>query len=41
MRKDWDFYFMDIAKQVATRASCDRKSVGTVIVREKTIIATG
>jgi dCMP deaminase len=41
MRKDWDLYFMDIAKQVATRASCNRKSVGTVIVREKTIIVTG
>src|SRR6476661_9305433 len=32
---------MDIAKQVATRATCDRKHVGAVLVREKTILSTG
>lgn len=41
MRKDIDTYFMDIAKQVATRATCDRKHVGAVIVRGKTILSTG
>lgn len=41
MRKDWDSYFMDIAKQVATRATCDRKHVGAVIVRDRNILATG
>jgi dCMP deaminase len=40
-RKDWDSYFMDIAKQVATRATCPRKNVGAVIVREKMILSTG
>lgn len=40
-RKSWDQYFLDIATQVATRATCDRKHVGAVIVRDKTILATG
>lgn len=40
-RADWDQYFMDIAKQVATRATCDRKHVGAVIVRDKVILSTG
>jgi dCMP deaminase len=42
MRTNWFRYFMDIAKQVATRATCDRKHVGAVLVtQDKTIIATG
>lgn len=42
MRKNWLVYFMDIAKQVATRATCDRKHVGAVIVTPtKAIISTG
>ena len=41
MRKSWDDYFMDRAKEVATRATCDRKLVGCVLVKEKYIIATG
>jgi dCMP deaminase len=41
MRKDWDGYFMDIARAVATRSTCDRKFVGAVIVRDKRILATG
>lgn len=41
MRKSWDDYFMDIAKEVSTRATCDRKHVGCVIVKNKYIIATG
>ena len=32
---------MDIAKQVATRATCDRKHVGAVVVRDRTILSTG
>ncbi len=32
---------MRIAEQVATRATCDRKHVGAVIVRDKSILATG
>jgi dCMP deaminase len=40
-RASWDQYFMDIAKQVATRATCDRKHVGALLVRDKTILSTG
>ena len=40
-RSSWDQYFMDIATQVATRATCDRKHVGAVIVRDRTILSTG
>tara|TARA_Y100000588_G_C14084474_1_gene851595 strand:+ start:445 stop:837 length:393 start_codon:yes stop_codon:yes gene_type:complete len=32
---------MNIATEVATRSTCDRKHVGAVIVREKTILSTG
>lgn len=32
---------MNIATQVATRATCDRKHVGAVLVRDKTILSTG
>jgi dCMP deaminase len=40
-RASWDLYFMNIAREVATRATCDRKHVGAVIVRDKTILSTG
>jgi dCMP deaminase len=41
MRASWDEYFMNIASVVASRATCDRKHVGAVIVRDKTILSTG
>jgi dCMP deaminase len=40
-RASWDQYFMQIAREVATRATCDRKHVGAVIERDKNILATG
>ncbi|UCF68860.1 MAG: cytidine/deoxycytidylate deaminase family protein [Acidobacteriota bacterium] len=40
-RADWDTYFMNIARQVATRSTCERKHVGAVIVRDRTILSTG
>lgn len=40
-RASWDEYFMNIAREVATRSTCDRKHVGAVIVRDKTILSTG
>jgi dCMP deaminase len=40
-RDPWDVYFMKIAMQVATRSTCDRKHVGAVIVKDKTILSTG
>lgn len=41
MRPAADQYFIDIARAVATRATCNRKHVGAVIVRDKTILSTG
>lgn len=41
IRVDWHTYFMNIAEQVATRSTCDRKHIGAVIVRDKTILSTG
>jgi dCMP deaminase len=40
-RASWDEYFMNIAREVATRSTCPRKAVGAVIVRDKTILSTG
>lgn len=40
-RKGWDDYFMDIAKVVSSRATCKRKHVGAVIVRDRHILSTG
>ncbi|MFN0062587.1 MAG: deoxycytidylate deaminase [Myxococcaceae bacterium] len=40
-RSSWDQYFMDIARQVATRATCDRRHVGALLVRDRTILSTG
>ena len=41
-RVSWDSYFMKIAQDVATRATCDRKHVGAVIVNvNRNILATG
>ena len=41
MRPSWDQYFMEIARQVATRSTCLRRHVGAVVVRDKRILATG
>ena len=41
VRDSWDVYFMKIARQVASRGTCHRKHVGCVIVRDRTILATG
>jgi dCMP deaminase len=40
-RPSWDSYFMQIAHLVATRATCPRRSVGAVLVRDRHILATG
>jgi len=40
-RVSWDRYFMNIAKQVASRATCDRLKVGCIIVRGRRILTTG
>ena len=40
-RVNWEDYFMNIAKEIASRSTCDRKHVGSLIVRDKTILSTG
>ena len=40
-RPSWETYFMDIAMLVARRATCIRRSVGAVIVKDKRILSTG
>ncbi|MCR4440668.1 MAG: cytidine/deoxycytidylate deaminase family protein [Peptococcaceae bacterium] len=41
MRPSWDEYFMEITKMVAMRSTCLRRQVGSIIVKDKRIIATG
>lgn len=41
VRASWDEYFMALARQVATRSTCDRKHVGAVVVRDRMILTTG
>ena len=40
-RVTWDQYFMNMARVSSSRATCHRKYVGAVIVRNKTILSTG
>jgi dCMP deaminase len=40
-RPSWDEYFMSIARLVAGRATCLRRKVGAVIVKDRRILATG
>lgn len=40
-RPSWDEYFMSLAEQVETRTTCLRRPVGSVIVKDRRILATG
>lgn len=40
-RASWPEYFMKIARQVASRSTCDRLHVGCVLVKDKIILSTG
>lgn len=40
-RPTWDEYFMNIARTVAERATCDRGRSGCVIARDKQMLVTG
>lgn len=40
-RPSWDEYFMMSAKLAGTRATCLQRKVGTVVVKNKRIVATG
>ena len=38
MRPSWDDYFMKIAHDVAERATCVKRNVGAVIIKDKRIL---
>jgi dCMP deaminase len=40
-RPDWKEYFMEMAELAAKRASCLRRKVGAVLVKDKKVLATG
>ncbi|MBM3246323.1 MAG: cytidine deaminase [Candidatus Omnitrophica bacterium] len=40
-RPSWDEYFLEVAHLVCKRATCMRRSVGAVLVKDKKILATG
>jgi len=40
-RPGWDRYYLNIAREAATRSNCIRRQVGAVIVKKKSIISTG
>lgn len=40
-RPTWDEYFLEMAKLVSKRATCLRRSVGAVLVKDKRILSTG
>ncbi len=41
LRPSWDEYFLEMARVIATRSTCLRRSVGALLVRERRILATG
>jgi len=40
-RPTWDEYFLEVADLVSKRATCLRRRVGAVLVKDKKILATG
>ena len=40
-RPTWNEYFLNIAREVAQRSTCERAQVGAVIVKDKRILTTG
>lgn len=40
-RPSWDEYFLEVAGLVSKRATCLRRRVGAVLVKDKKILATG
>ncbi|MDK2822307.1 MAG: dCMP deaminase [Clostridia bacterium] len=41
MRPGWNQYFMEITKVVAKRSTCLRRQVGSIIVKDRHILASG
>lgn len=41
VRPTWDDYFMEVADAISKRGTCDRGRAGTVIAKDKQLLATG
>ena len=41
IRPTWDEYFMEVARTIAKRATCDRGKSGCVVARDRQILVTG
>lgn len=41
MNNDWDKYFLGMCEQVGTNTKCMSRQIGAILVRDKSIIATG
>jgi len=41
MKKDWDSYFMGVARNTALMSTCDRKVAGAILVKNRTILSFG
>ena len=41
VRPTWDEYFMEVARTIAKRATCDRGRSGCVIAKDNQILVTG
>jgi dCMP deaminase len=41
LRPSWHEYFLQLARQAATRSTCLRRQIGAVLVRDKRVLATG
>jgi dCMP deaminase len=41
IRPTWDEYFMEVARTIAKRATCDRGRSGCVIARDQQLLVTG
>ena len=39
--KEWDLYFLRIAKEVAKNSKCLSRQIGSVLVKDKSIVSTG
>lgn len=41
IRPEWDDYFLQLARLIASRSTCLRRQVGAVLVKKERIISTG
>lgn len=41
VRPTWDEYFMEVARTIAKRATCDRGRSGCVVARDRQLLVTG